>query len=46
LRAKEVKPGRLTLDHVVDWEKELAEAELSPETFSPLLLPEYTRHER
>jgi len=46
LRAKEVKPGRLTLDHVVAWEKQLAEAGLSPETFSPLLLPEYTRHVR
>ena len=46
LKAKEVKAGRLTLDHLVDWEKELAEAELSPEILSPMLLPEYTRHER
>jgi len=46
LKAREVKAGRLTLDHLVDWEKELAEAELSPEILSPMLLPEYTRHER
>jgi len=46
LRAKEVKPGRLTLDHLVDWERQLAEAGLEPEIVSPMLLPDYTRHGR
>ena len=46
LRSKEVEPGHLTLDHVLAWEKQLADAGLSPEISSPLLLPEYTRHAR
>ncbi|MDH7486339.1 MAG: FAD-dependent oxidoreductase [Anaerolineae bacterium] len=46
LKAKEVKPGRLTLEHVLAWERQLAEAGLNPQIVSPLLLPEYTRHVR
>jgi len=46
LRAKEVKLGELTLEHLPDWERQLEEAGLSPQVASPLLLPDYTRHTR
>jgi succinate dehydrogenase / fumarate reductase flavoprotein subunit len=42
-RAQEVEPGRLTLEHVLAWQKELAEAGLVMDEPSPLLLPHYTR---
>jgi len=45
-RAKEVELGELTLEHLRDWERQLAEADLSPRVASPLLLPDYTRHAR
>jgi len=43
--AKEVKLGKLTLEHVRQWQKELRQAglaELRP--LSPKLLPDYARH--
>ena len=46
LRAEEVELGGLTLEHLRDWERQLREANLEPQTVSPLLLPDYTRHTR
>ncbi|RLC77249.1 MAG: succinate dehydrogenase/fumarate reductase flavoprotein subunit [Chloroflexi bacterium] len=46
LRSKEVKLGRLTLDHVRQWIKELKEAGIEPKVESPILLPDYTRKVR
>jgi len=46
LRAKEVELGELTLEHLRDWERQLKEAALEPQTRSPLILPDYTRHTR
>lgn len=45
-RAKETKIGTLTLDHVVKYAEELQKAGVTSEAVSPLLLPQYTRHER
>ncbi len=45
-RAKEVTLGRLTLDHVDAWEKELAAAGIDTDVEAPLILPEYARHGR
>ena len=44
-RAKEVQLGKLTLSHIEAWEKALVEAGIETEIESPLLLPDYTRHE-
>ncbi|MFQ6057530.1 MAG: FAD-dependent oxidoreductase [Anaerolineae bacterium] len=46
LRAREVKLGKLTLDHVREWNRQLKEAGLKPRIISPILLPDYTRHGR
>ena len=45
-RASEVKLGKLTLEHVAAWEKELDSAGVTTEIESPLILPDYTRHGR
>lgn len=45
-KAKEIKIGELTLDHVVQYAEELKNAGVEAECISPLLLPNYTRHER
>jgi len=45
-RSKEVQLGKLTLNHLLDWERQLKEAGLEPQIVAPLLLPDYTRHER
>jgi len=45
-RSKEVKLGKLTLNHLLDWERQLKEAGLEPQIIAPLILPDYTRHER
>jgi succinate dehydrogenase/fumarate reductase flavoprotein subunit len=45
-RALEVTPGKLTLGHVADWEKELEDAGIETDVESPLILPDYTRHGR
>jgi succinate dehydrogenase/fumarate reductase flavoprotein subunit len=45
-RAKEVQPGKLTLEHVVEWEQQRAHAGLDSQVVAPLLLPDYARHVR
>ena len=45
-RAKEVKLGTMTLEHVEKYAEELQKAGLESEDVSPLLLPKYARHER
>ena len=42
-KAKDVVVGNLTLDHVAKFEKELEDAGITPDTISPMLLPDYTR---
>ena len=42
-KAKTVEVGKLTLDHVAKFEKELADAGIQPDEVSPKLLPDYTR---
>ena len=44
--AKEVKPGKLTLDHVRKWQREISEAGLEGMPVSPMILPNYARQER
>ncbi len=44
--AKEVKLGKLTLDHVRKWQREIKEAGLESRPVSPMLLPNYAKHER
>ena len=41
-RAKNITVGRLTLDHVEKFEKEIADAGIETDTVSPKLLPNYT----
>jgi succinate dehydrogenase / fumarate reductase flavoprotein subunit len=43
--AKQAKIGKLNLDHVRKWEKELKSAGLKDRPISPMLLPNYTHHE-
>ena len=43
---KEVKLGKLTLDHVHKWQREIKEAGLEKMPVSPMLLPNYARQER
>ncbi len=40
-RAREVQMGKPTLQHLVEWERQLREAGLEPEVRSPILLPNY-----
>ena len=40
---KDVKVGKLTLDHVNAFEKELADAGITTDVVSPKLLPDYAR---
>jgi len=42
LNAKKVKLGKLTLDHVKRYEKELWEAGIRTDRIAPILLPDYT----
>jgi len=44
--AREVKLGKLTLDHVRKWQREIKEAGLESRLVSPMLLPNYARHEK
>jgi succinate dehydrogenase / fumarate reductase flavoprotein subunit len=46
LRAREVKPGKLTLAHVDEWHRGMEEAGVETEIVSPILLPDYTRKVR
>ena len=41
--AKDVTVGKLTLDHVAKFEKEIDDAGIKTETVSPKLLPDYTK---
>ena len=43
---KEVKPGKLTLEHVRKWQRELKEAGLESMPVSPMLLPNYANQEK
>jgi len=45
-RAKEVTLGQLTLAHVDTWNQEVAGLGLEESQKSPILLPDYTRHQR
>ncbi len=45
-KAKEIELGEMTLAHIEKYAEELAEAGITSEKESPLLLPEYARHER
>ena len=42
-KAKDVTVGKLTLDHVTSFEKEIEEASIATEAVSPKLLPDYRR---
>ncbi len=42
-KCKDVKVGKLTLDHVNKFEKEIADAKYETNEVSPKLLPDYTR---
>ena len=44
--AKETTVGKLTLDHVTKFEKEIADAGIATEKVSPKLLPDYTRKQK
>ena len=45
-KAKEVELGKMNLDHIDAYAKELEAAGLETGTVSPMLLPNYARHER
>ncbi len=42
-RVKDVKVGKLTLDHIAKFEKEITDAGIKTDKVSPKLLPDYTR---
>lgn len=44
--AKEAKLGKLTLDHVRKWQREIKEAGLEEMPVSPMLLPNYANQDR
>ena len=44
-KAKSVTPGRLTLEHVKNYHRELKEAGIDPSRKAPVLLPDYRREE-
>ncbi|MBN1485107.1 MAG: FAD-binding protein, partial [Chloroflexia bacterium] len=41
LRAREVQPGQPTLQHLVEWERQMKEAGIETDLKSPILLPDY-----
>ncbi len=43
-RSKEVELGKLTLNHLREWERQLDEEGLDPVLVAPMVLPDYTRH--
>ncbi len=45
-RAKEIELGEMTLEHIEKYAAELDAAGITSDKESPLLLPEYARHER
>jgi succinate dehydrogenase / fumarate reductase flavoprotein subunit len=46
LKAKSVKPGKMTLAHIDAWHRELAQAGIETDRIAPILLPDYTRKVR
>lgn len=44
--AKEVELGKLTLEHIREWQREIKEAALEEMPVSPMLLPNYANQER
>lgn len=44
-RAKEIRPGKVTLEHVKRFRAELKKAGITPKRTSPLILPDYVRRE-
>ena len=46
LKAREVKPGEMTLAHVDAWQRELDQTGIETDLVSPILLPDYTRRVR
>jgi len=44
--AKEIKSGKLTLEHVRKWQREIKEVGLEDMPVSPMLLPNYANQER
>ena len=42
-KAKDVQVGKLTLDHIAKFEKEIKEAGIETTVVSPKLLPDYTK---
>ncbi len=45
-KAKEIELGKMTLEHIKEYAKELEKAGIETNEQSPLLLPKYARHER
>ena len=45
-KCKEVELGEMNLDHIYAYEKELKAAGAETDKVSPLLLPNYARHEQ
>ena len=45
-RAADVNLGKMNLDHIYSYAEELKQADAVHEGVSPLLLPNYARHER
>ena len=45
-KAKEVELGTMNLDHLQAYAEELKAADATAEGVSPMLLPNYARHER
>lgn len=45
LKAKEVKPGKLSLDHIKRYHEELKKAGIKEIKHSPMILPDYRREE-
>ena len=44
-KSKKIKPGKLTLEHIKSYNKELEKIKLKPKPESPILLPDYRREE-
>jgi succinate dehydrogenase/fumarate reductase flavoprotein subunit len=44
--AKEVKLGKLTLEHIRQWQRQIKQAGLESRPVSPMLLPNYAKHEK
>ena len=45
-KAKDVELGKMNLDHLKEYAEELEKANATEEGASPMLLPNYARHER